>query len=227
VKSAPSFDDIVAVMSAASVGDVSARVTIPDEPLLDDTAMKVAIGLNILLDDVALRASKLEQSGGTVWVYSEVGKGTTFKVLLPRVDADVDLIRSTMPEATMHGTETILLVDDDEPVRLVARTILRKNGYRVIEGSNAGEALLYAESYVGPIHLLVTDVVMPQMSGPTLAHRLAASRPGMKVLCMSGYTDDSIVRHGIIEGSIAFLQKPVTPQGLARKVRAVLDDNAS
>jgi PAS domain S-box-containing protein len=169
----------------------------------------------------------VHQSGGTVWVYSEVGKGTTFKVLLPRVDADLDATQSTAPLAPTHGTETILLVDDDEPVRLVARAILRKNGYRVLEASNAGEALLHAESHTGPIHLLVTDVVMPQMSGPTLAQRLTAIRHGMKVLCMSGYTDDSIVRHGIIEGSIAFLQKPVTPQGLARKVRAVLDGNVS
>jgi two-component system, cell cycle sensor histidine kinase and response regulator CckA len=169
----------------------------------------------------------VHQSGGTVWVYSEVGKGTTFKVFLPRVDAHVDSVQPTAPQATAHGTETILLVDDDEPVRLVARTILQKNGYRVIEAGNAGEALLHAESHPGPIHLLVTDVVMPRMSGPTLAQRLAAGRPGMKVLCMSGYTDDSIVRHGIIEGSIAFLQKPVTPQGLARKVRAVLDGNGS
>jgi two-component system cell cycle sensor histidine kinase/response regulator CckA len=165
----------------------------------------------------------VHQSGGTVWVYSEIGKGTTFKVFLPRVDADVDAIQSSTPPATTHGTETILLVDDDEAVRLVARAILRKSGYRVIEASNAGEALLHAEGHPGPIHLLVTDVVMPQMSGPTLAQRLAASQPAMKVLCMSGYTDDSIVRHGIIEGRIAFLQKPVTPQGLARKVRAVLD----
>jgi two-component system cell cycle sensor histidine kinase/response regulator CckA len=169
----------------------------------------------------------VHQSGGTVWVYSEVGKGTTFKVFLPRVDADVDATRSAAPEATMHGTETILLVDDDEPVRLVARAILRKYGYSVIEASNAGEALLHAEAHPGAIHLLVTDVVMPQMSGPSLAQRLAASRPGMKVLCMSGYTDDSIVRHGVIEGSIAFLQKPVTPQALARKVRAVLDGSGS
>jgi two-component system cell cycle sensor histidine kinase/response regulator CckA len=169
----------------------------------------------------------VHQSGGTVWVYSEVGKGTTFKVFLPRVDADVDATRAAARQATLHGTETILLVDDDEPVRLVARAILRRYGYRVIEASNAGEALLHAEAHPGAIDLLVSDVVMPQMSGPTLAQRLAASRPGMKVLCMSGYTDDSIVRHGVIEGSIAFLQKPVTPQALARKVRAVLDGNGS
>jgi two-component system cell cycle sensor histidine kinase/response regulator CckA len=169
----------------------------------------------------------VHQSGGTVGVYSEVGKGTTFKVFLPRVDAAVDAIQSTAAQTTMHGTETILLVDDDEPVRLVVRAILQKNGYCVIEASNAGEALLHAETHPGFIHLLVTDVVMPKMSGPVLAQRLAASRPGMKVLCMSGYTDDSIVRHGIIDGSLAFLQKPVTPQGLARKVREVLDGKGS
>jgi hypothetical protein len=167
----------------------------------------------------------VRQSGGTVWVYSEPGKGTTFKVFLPRVDAKLDPMASEPPLAAMRGTETILLVDDDDQVRLVTRSILQKNGYHVIVARNAGEALLHAESHAGVIHLLVTDVVMPQMSGPALAQRLAASRPEMKVLCMSGYTDDSIVRHGVIDGHIAFLQKPVTPQALAKRVRAVLDGN--
>jgi two-component system cell cycle sensor histidine kinase/response regulator CckA len=169
----------------------------------------------------------VHQSGGTVWVYSELGKGTTFKVYLPRVDAEIDVMESAPPPMALHGTETILLVDDDDQVRLVARAILQRNGYHVIEARNAGEALLQAEGHPGAIHLLITDVVMPHVSGPALARRLAASRPEMKLLCMSGYTDDSIVRHGVIEGHIAFLQKPVTPQALARKVRAVLDDKGN
>ncbi len=165
----------------------------------------------------------VHQSGGTVWAYSEPGKGTTFKVFLPRVDASLDARNSDLPPPVVRGTETILLVDDDDQVRLVARAILLKHGYQVIEARNAGEALLHAENHSGAIHLLLTDVVMPQVSGPALAVRLAATRPEMKVLCMSGYTDDSIVRHGVIEGHVAFLQKPVTPLSLTRKVRSVLD----
>jgi two-component system cell cycle sensor histidine kinase/response regulator CckA len=167
----------------------------------------------------------VHQSGGAVRVDSEPGKGTTFKVFLPRVDAAVDAAESARPPRVVGGTETILVVDDDEQVRVVARAILQKNGYRILEARDAGEALLQTQSYQGAIHLLLTDVVMPHMSGPVLAKQLAASRPGMKVLCMSGYTDDSIVRHGVIEGRVAFLQKPLTPQGLTLKVREVLDGN--
>jgi signal transduction histidine kinase/ActR/RegA family two-component response regulator len=164
----------------------------------------------------------VQQSGGSVWVYSEMGKGTTFKVYLPRVDAAVETVRATDAPATLRGSETILLVEDDDQVRAVARGILLKNGYHVIEARNAGEALLHSEKHPGTIHLLLSDVVMPQMSGPELAKRLATARPDMRVLCMSGYTDDSIVRHGVLEAHIAFLQKPITPDMLTTKVREVL-----
>ena len=163
-----------------------------------------------------------QQSGGSVWVYSEVGKGTTFKVYLPRVDADVEEVRVTERPTTLRGSETILLVEDDDQVRAVARGILFKNGYHVIEARNAGEAFLHSENHPGTIHLLLSDVVMPQMSGPELAKRLGKARPDMRVLCMSGYTDDSIVRHGVLAAHIAFLQKPITPDMLATKVREVL-----
>ena len=165
----------------------------------------------------------VQQSGGSVWVYSEVGKGTTFKVYLPRVDGAVEAIGTTVPPTTLRGSETILLVEDDDQVRVVARGILRRNGYEVIDARNAGEALLYSEMHSGTIHLLLSDVVMPQVSGPELAKRLASARPGMKVLCMSGYTDDSIVRHGVLDAHIAFLQKPITPETLTTRVREVLD----
>jgi nitrogen-specific signal transduction histidine kinase len=166
----------------------------------------------------------VRQSGGTVWVYSEPGVGTTFKVYLPRVDAPIAVVRhSSHPPPSTRGGETILLVEDEDQVRSVARNILERNGYRVLDARNAGEALLFCEKHEGVIELLLTDVVMPQMSGPEVAKRLALSRPGMKVLCMSGYTDDSVVRHGVIAADLAFIQKPFTPTTLARKVREVLD----
>jgi len=169
----------------------------------------------------------VQQAGGNIWVYSEPGKGTTFKIYLPRVDAEVDPLRMTMAPSTLRGSETILLVEDDDQVRAVVRGILRKAGYHVIEASNAGEAQLAVERERGTIHLLLTDVVMPQMSGPELIKRLASKRPEMKVLCMSGYTDDSIVRHGVLDSNVAYIQKPITPESLTTKVRAVLDASSS
>jgi PAS domain S-box-containing protein len=165
----------------------------------------------------------VQQSAGSVWVYSEPGNGTTFKVYLPRVDGPLEATGRSEPPGALGGSETILLVEDDDQVRGVARGILRKNGYHVIEARNAGEALLHSERHRGTIHLLLSDVVMPQMGGPELAKRLAGARPEMKVLCMSGYTDDSIVRHGVLEAKLAYLQKPITPETLTTKVREVLD----
>jgi two-component system, cell cycle sensor histidine kinase and response regulator CckA len=165
----------------------------------------------------------VQQSGGGIRVYSEPRKGTTFKVYLPRIDANVELRPSQAPQSTLRGTETILLVEDDDPVRIVAMGILRRHGYNVLSARHAGEAILFCEQHSGTIHLLVTDVVMPQMSGPELAQRLAKDRPQMKMICMSGYTDDSIIRHGILEAKVAYLQKPLTTETLARKVRQVLD----
>jgi CheY-like chemotaxis protein len=169
----------------------------------------------------------VQQSDGTIWPYSEPGHGTTFKVYLPRVAAEGRRITQTIqivPSAdALRGTETILLVEDDESVRSLSRTILRRYGYNVIDVPNGGEALLVCERHAQPIHLLVTDVVMPRMSGRELADRLAVVRPGLKVLYMSGYTDGAIVHHGVLEAGTAFLQKPVTPEALGRKVRSVLD----
>jgi len=165
----------------------------------------------------------VQQSGGTVWVYSEPGKGTSFKIYLPRVDAEADAPRIQAATTTLRGTETILLVEDEEQVRTIALNILRRQGYQVIAAQNAGDALLICERHEGRIDLLLTDVVMPLMSGPELARRLALPRPEMKVLCMSGYTDDSIVRHGVLETGVAFVQKPITPALLTRRVREVLD----
>lgn len=169
----------------------------------------------------------VKQSGGNIWVYSEPGGGTTFKIYLPVAAGVSEPEPTAAPEpATLQGTETILLVEDQDEVRRVAQTILRRYGYHVIEARNAGEALLSCERHPRTIHLLLTDVVMPQLSGRELAARLLLVRPDMKVLYMSGYTENVIVHHGILDSGIAYLQKPIVPEMLARRVREVLDSRA-
>jgi CheY-like chemotaxis protein len=165
----------------------------------------------------------VKQSGGHIWVYSEVGRGTTFKVYLPRVDAPAEAQATRREIRDLGGTETVLLAEDDAMVRPLAKGLLERLGYHVLMAENVPQALHVAASHRGPIHLLIADVVMPGASGRDLARRLAELRPDTKVLYVSGYTDDAIVRHGMLEPGLAFLQKPFTPDVLARKVREVLD----
>jgi two-component system cell cycle sensor histidine kinase/response regulator CckA len=166
----------------------------------------------------------VKQSGGYIWVYSEPGRGTTFKVYLPRVDAPAERV-SPDPDSTasLRGSEAILLVEDQEEVRKLVRRMLESRGYHVLAAASGHDALRLTGQHAGTIDLLVTDVVMPGMSGREVALLLAPARPHMKVLYLSGYTDESIVRHGMLEPGIAFLQKPFTAEALARKVREVLD----
>jgi PAS domain S-box-containing protein len=169
----------------------------------------------------------VKQSDGYVWVYSEPGLGTTFKVYLPLVTSEPDRGSAATERPRLpRGTETILLVEDEGIVRGLVGDILEGNGYTVLVASHSEEAFRLSGRHEGPIHLMVTDVVMPGMSGRELAERLASSRPKMKVLYISGYTDDAIVRHGVEAESMVFLQKPFTPDALLCKVRDILGEPA-
>jgi two-component system, cell cycle sensor histidine kinase and response regulator CckA len=169
----------------------------------------------------------VKQSGGFIWVYSELGLGTTFKIYLPVVYAKPKLRVAPPVETTTRGTETILLVEDEVAVRRSTREFLSLNGYTVIEAANGVEALQTSREYPGKIDILVTDVVMPQMGGAQVAETLAMERPMTRVLFVSGYAENTILQHGVIDMSKGFLQKPFTLKGLARKIREVLEARAS
>ncbi|MGH7657555.1 MAG: response regulator, partial [Gemmatimonadales bacterium] len=169
----------------------------------------------------------VQQSGGSVLVYSEPGQGATFKVYLPRVDRVLDGPAVTASRrAGGVNNETILFVEDEPALRRMGHTILTREGYTVFTMSSADEALAHCEKYEGRIDLVATDMVMPGLNGRELVDRLHRSRPESKVLFMSGYTDDSIIQRGILQPGTAFLQKPFSAVGLARKIREVLDEES-
>jgi two-component system, cell cycle sensor histidine kinase and response regulator CckA len=166
----------------------------------------------------------IKQSGGDVWIYSEPGKGTTFKVYFPRAGEGPALhLVAENTQMSPRGTETILVVEDDPALRALSARVLEANGYTVLLARNGIEALAIASGYAGHIDMVATDVVMPKMNGRPLVEKLTETRQGMRVLFMSGYTDDEVMRRGVIDGHAAFLQKPFTPPQFARKVREVLD----
>jgi nitrogen-specific signal transduction histidine kinase/ActR/RegA family two-component response regulator len=167
----------------------------------------------------------VKQSGGHVSVYSEPGKGTTFKVYLPQVQDSLHLTPvAEAPDSTSSkGHETILLVEDEPAVRELTCMVLSERGYSVIEAQNAGDAVRLAKKHGAQIHLLLTDVVMPGMSGHDLAKRLTAQHPNLRVLYMSGYTYNIFAENEALEGGLSFLQKPFTPKALAQRVREALD----
>jgi CheY-like chemotaxis protein len=194
--------------------DVAARIF---EPFFTtkEVGRGTGLGLSVVYGIV-------QQSGGTIAVESEPDRGSTFRIYLPRV-VDAHLPEPEPPTAAPRGTETILLVEDEEEVRSLAREILERQGYAVLDARDAAEALRIAEHCADVIHLVLTDAVMPAMGGRELAERLLALRPGIRVLYMSGYTDDAMIRHGVSSAGPAFLQKPFTVEALAEIVRRVLD----
>ncbi len=166
----------------------------------------------------------VKQSGGFIWAHSDLGQGTTFNIYLPRADDTAATQQRPAPSATAsEGSETVLLVEDEDSVRQLARRILVDRGYQVLEAADAIQALEVARGHPEPIHLLLTDVVMPGLNGRELADRLRPQRPGMEVLYMSGYSDHAVLRDQTLNSGSNFLHKPFTPESLAVRVRDVLD----
>jgi two-component system cell cycle sensor histidine kinase/response regulator CckA len=170
----------------------------------------------------------VQQSGGYVWVYSEVGRGTTFKIYLPRVDEEADRLApvATAAATPAAASETLLLVEDEASVRELLKELLEAAGYSVLEASRPAEAISLVEARPEPIDLLITDVVLPEMMGPELARHLHQLRPGLRMLFLSGYTEGIVVDKGLLNDGAHFLQKPFTTDALESKVREVLDGPA-
>jgi two-component system, cell cycle sensor histidine kinase and response regulator CckA len=208
-----------------SVSDNGAGISPEDQRKIFEpfyTTKKLGKGTGLGLSTVY---GIVKQSGGNIWVYSEPGHGSTFKIYLPRIDEPSTVHSSKPVEMACHsGSETVLIVEDEEIVREVTREILESYGYKVLVADHCNLAMKLCKEHNGKIDLMVTDVVMPQMNGRELFEHLSPQRPDMKVLFMSGYTDEAIVHHGVLEKGIPFIQKPFTPGSLTNKVREVIDN---
>jgi CheY-like chemotaxis protein len=205
-------------ISDTGVGMDAATVARVFEPFFTTKAVGKGTGLGL-----ATAYGIVKQSGGHITVSSEPGSGTTFRIYLPRTETSESAPVAVEEAAARRGTEVVLLAEDDDNLRALTRDILASEGYTVLESQDVEDALRIAEGQDGTIHLLLTDVVMPRMSGRVLAEAVRRFRPDVRVLYMSGYTDDAIVHHGVLDAGTALLQKPFTPAALARKVREVLD----
>ena len=217
-------DHVMLAVSDTGVGmdDVTSRRVF--EPFFTTKELGKGTGLGL-----ATVYGIVKQSGGDIWVYSEPGHGSAFKIYLPAVTAQLSstVKTTTAPETALRGSETILLVEDDEAVRRLARLILERAGYRIVEAKNPRDAVLAADQFGERIDLLLSDLIMPESEGPPLLDRLVPARPDLRVLYISGYADEAVVRHGVIVEGTPFLQKPFTPLALCGKVREVLDDPRS
>jgi CheY-like chemotaxis protein len=170
------------------------------------------------------RLRHCETTGGYIWVYSELGQGTAFKIYLPRVDQPHQSLEEIKIEPpVIKGTETILFAEDSESLREMATEYLQSVGYVVLCAASGREALQRAQDFQGAIHLLLTDVVMPDLNGPELAAQIVSSRPGIKLIFTSGYASEILAQRGTLNPAVAFIQKPYRPKALARKIREVLD----
>ena len=213
-------DFVMLTVSDTGIGMDEATQSRVFEPFFTTKRAGEGTGLGL-----AMAYGIVKQSGGFIEVSSEVGRGTTFTILLPvAAQSAPGAGRARDRDATPGGCETVLLVEDEEAVRYLARRALERAGYRVIDARHGQDALALCADGDTPVHLLVTDVVMPQMGGRDLAERLATLQPSARVLYMSGYTDDEIIRRGMIDRQTAFLQKPFTAAQLLHRVRKVLDD---
>jgi len=205
-------------VSDTGLGMDSETLTRIFEPFFSTKEVGKGAGLGLATVD-----GIVAQSGGRIRVASTVGTGTTFRILLPSTDDSPEGTLGETPPVTSTGSETILLVEDEPALRRLSRRVLAQFGYTVLEAPNGQEALRLAESYKGPINLVLTDVVMPLLSGRDLAERIHTSHPESKILFMSGYTDDAVVQHGVQTQEVSLLRKPFTPYALAARVREVLD----
>jgi two-component system cell cycle sensor histidine kinase/response regulator CckA len=215
----PAGDYVVLAVSDTGIGMDQATAARVFEPFFTTKGIGRGTGLGL-----ATVYGIVRQSGGDVSLYSEPGLGSVFRVYLPKVLPGPPRVASPPSVAAdpPHGTETILLVEDDVAVRRLAHAILTRDGYAVVQAGNPREAMSVAEAFPGPIDLLLSDVIMPESEGESLYERLRTTRPALRVLYMSGYADEAVIRRGVLIEGMPFLQKPFTPSALGRKVRDVL-----